>query len=333
MQRLSALLEKEVFSEKLKTVYIGGGTPNFLTAKEMEKLFRMIHRLPLTDDCEISCELNPECLTADKMLLLNDFTTRLSVGVQSFSESVRNKLMRRCNDAQFEKAWGLLAKRKVKHLNIDLIYGVQSVEWELFKSDIDRALDSGADHLSCYSLTAEENSRLGLKAPVADDENSAEFWQMIGEYTSARGVRRYEVSNYAQANCECQHNMNVWSGDTLLGVGPAAAGFDGVDRFCYCESVEDFIRGAAPEKDVISEKLRMLEIWAVNLRTVRGWSRELWEDRYPGSWGKMYDLSQAAARQEPAWWQISADTIALTDAGLLFWDDAAMQILCWQEKL
>ena len=334
LQRVREKFTESNFPEPLQSVYIGGGTPNLLTCPELAELFEMIYQyVPLADDCEISCELNPELLTAEKCKLLNEFATRLSLGVQSFDESVRNKLMRHCSQEHLFNALKLLEKRSVKHFNIDLIYAVSGVPWSIFQSDLQMALAQGVDHLSCYALTAEENSRLGLQSPVADDRTGAEWWRQIGEFLSCKGLNRYEISNYAAPGGECRHNVDVWQGGTLLGIGAAAAGFDGIDRYTYPESVEAFIAGCEPEFDRISPQMRMLEIWAVNLRTARGWDRVLWEKLYPGTWDELEFASKTAARENPRWWQIENNHIALTADGMLFWDDAAMQILDWEGLL
>ena len=327
------LLQQE-FSSPVKTVYIGGGTPNFLTASEMAELFEFVYKIvPLAKECEVSCELNPELLTVEKMSVLNEYATRLSLGVQSFDESVRNLLMRKCSSEHLQKALKLLEKRRARHFNIDLIYGVAGVPEKVLANDLSLAVEHGADHLSCYSLTAEENSRLGLNSPVADNSEAADRWLFIGEKLSEYGINRYEISNYAKRDAYCRHNVNVWRGDTLLGLGAAAAGFNGVDRYNFAESIDDFIAGTAPEFDRITPNQRLLEIFAVNLRTVEGWQKNIWEKLYPGSWDKMYKMCKNCAAENPAWWCVENDHIALTGAGLLFWDDAAMDVLSWDEDI
>ena len=336
-QYLDALLErlrKYRFSAPLASVYIGGGTPNFLTVPELEKLFTGICSIvPLADDCEISCELNPECLTADKLALLKNFATRLSLGVQSFDAEVRRILMRQCSQARLLETLSMLQKEWTGHFNIDLIYGVSSVPWQVFENDLQTALSYGVDHLSCYALTAEENSRLGLQSPLAADRDAAEWWLRIGEFLQAYDIHRYEISNYARENCCCQHNVNVWLGGTLLGIGAGAAGFDGKDRYTEIADIDAFIAGEGAEIDRISPILRMLEIFAVNLRTSRGWMKSDWEKLYSGSWHYLHELCAGQAGAEPEKWIVERDHIALSKQGLLFWDDVAMEILDWEIRL
>ena len=334
LSALDRFLSSVEFSGQLQTLYVGGGTPDLLSIGELERLFRILRRrLPLAADCEISCELNPEFLTTDKAVLLKEQVTRLSLGVQSFDAGVRQKLMRRCSEEHLQNALALLAKYPPEHFNIDLIYGIEGVPWQIFEHDMHCALEEGVDHLSCYALTPEENSRLGLRSPVADDEISARWWLDIGEYLSKHGMRRYEISNYAVPGGECCHNMRVWAGETLLGAGPSAAGFDGCDRYTFPANTDAFIQGTEPIVDRVDPVIRMLEIWAVNLRTVSGWLQSQWDKLFPGSWAVMHRLASQEALNNPHWWNIKDEQISLSDNGLLFWDEAAMQILDWTDKV
>ena len=321
------------FPDKVQTVYLGGGTPNFLSALALAELFEFIRsNVPLSSDCEISCELNPECMTESKLSVLNEHATRLSLGVQSFDAEVRKKLMRRCSDEHLSKALKLLQRRTAKHFNIDLIYGIADVPWSVFQKDMLAALAENADHLSCYALTPEENSSLGLSSPTADDWIAADWWMDIESFLSSHGIKRYEISNYAAAGCECKHNMNVWSGDTLLGIGSSASGFDGKQRYTFKSDIEDFIREQLYLPDYTSGTLRMLEIFAIKLRTSAGWQFKEWESRYPGTWEKLKYLSQRAGTIKGTWWHINDEQINLTGSGLLFWDDVAMDVLDWVDE-
>ena len=77
----------------------------------------------------------------------------------------------------------------------------------------------------------------------------------------------------------------------------------------------------------------MLEIFAVNLRTVQGWQQTEWEKLYPASWERLFRLCSKAAEKNPGWWICNANRIALSENGLLFWDETAMEIIDWEEKL
>ena len=77
----------------------------------------------------------------------------------------------------------------------------------------------------------------------------------------------------------------------------------------------------------------MLEIFAVNLRTVDGWGKSRWEKLYANCWQQMLELCRRASEKNPQWWHITADEIKLQEAGLLFWDDIAAEVLDWSELI
>lgn len=92
--REMSFLKEEVSAHPLSTMYIGGGTPTSLSAKQLEKLMIGIHeQLPLASGVEFTVEANPGDLTADKIAVLKDYgVNRLSMGVQSFDDRLLKKL-------------------------------------------------------------------------------------------------------------------------------------------------------------------------------------------------------------------------------------------------
>ena len=197
-----------------------------------------------------------------------------------------------------------------------------------FRHDLEEAFATGADHVSCYNLTPEEGARLSDRL-IPDEEDSVKMWKKAGELAEAAGFHRYEISNYAKSGGECRHNMNVWRGGRLRGFGPSAAGFDGVRRTIEPASLAAWLRGDPPEVDEIPPEERLNEIFAVNLRTVRGWTPELWSG-VPNAdpWESRLAVAQrAAAETFPEWFDISPERITLTNSGLLFWNSVAETIL------
>ena len=312
-----------------ETVYLGGGTPTLLSIPQLKRLFAMLKRfLPPGEDCEISVEANPETLDEDKVALLRKNITRISLGVQSFSAAQREFLGRRCGDAALADAVKLIRNAAFPHWNIDLIYGIPGETPAQWSNDLVRAAECGVDHLSCYSLTPEEGSRLGTSFAV-DNDAAEEMYEMIPETLAPYGIRRYEISNYARHGSECRHNANVWRGGLLRGFGPAAAGFDGCDRMTEAPTLEEWFAGAQPELDHIPHEQRLAEIFAVNLRTVAGWNPELWS-AVPGAdtWeDRRAKVAQVKRDLPVSWWKITPTCIKLSAEGLCFWNDIAEALL------
>ena len=308
-----------------ETLYIGGGTPTLLSEKQLERFFRFLRsRLEFAPGAEISCEANPETLTPGKVALLRENITRLSMGVQSFDAGVRKNIGRVCSDAALDKALAMVQSAAFPHWNMDLIFALPGQKDKDFFAGVERAVEAGADHISCYALTAEENALLKLPE---DDDKAAFLLPQIVDFLAERGIMRYEISNFARPGCECRHNVNVWRGGLLSGTGPTACGFDGTDRRTN-GTLEEWLEGKGSEEDRISPLARLNEIFAVNLRTTAGWTPELWS-KVPGSdsWEKRLETARyAAGKTDKNWFVISAERIALTGDGLMFWNSVAGEI-------
>lgn len=316
-------------TEKAETVYIGGGTPTLFDAETLTRfLDKVLTALPCSADTEISIEANPETLTREKISVLRRYVTRLSTGVQSFFPEVRELLGRRCGETALRRALDGIAEANFPHWNCDLIYAVPGRSREQWAKEFDALSRCPVDHVSCYSLTPEEGARLyGRLAPCGGDL-AAEMEEVTREKLSAMGIVRYEVSNYARPGSECRHNVAVWRGGLLRGFGPSASGFDGADRMTESASLADWLAGTPPVTDRIAPEARLNEIFAVNLRTVSGWTKDLWK-RVPRAdpWSVRMKKAEAAALAFPGCFDVSPDNVKLTPKGLDFWDTIAEELL------
>lgn len=309
----------------VETLYVGGGTPTVLTLPELARLTAMLTEYLDLGQCrEISIEANPETLDADKVGLLRNFADRISLGVQSFDPATRKLLGRDCSNDALNQSLSLITAANFAHVNLDLIYAVPGQSLRDWQTELVRACEWPIDHLSCYSLTPEEGAFL-TSGWTIDDDLSLSMWELAGGELARRGLMRYEISNYARPGGRCQHNVNIWRGGRLLGLGPAAASFDGQDRCTQVESLADWLAGAPPVVDRIGRARRLDEIFAVNLRTVDGWSRSPWEalageDDWPKRLQMMQELPPELTEAEET-------VIRLTPAGLLLWNEIAEKII------
>ncbi len=301
------------------TVYLGGGTPTLLTERDLERIFSAVKTAP---GAEISIEANPETLTPEKLKMLANYANRLSIGVQSFSAEKRKKLGRDCSDQAIRNA---LESSAFPHRNLDLMYAVPGDTPSSFREDLRLAIASGVDHISCYSLTPEEQT--ALAGTVIDEEMSADLWKLAGETLGEAGICRYEVSNYARPGAECHHNTNVWKGGILHGFGPAAASFDGAQRYSQTADVQSWLAGAPPEWDRIPADARRREIFAVNLRTAAGWRKADFLTLPGAEEQEWQNFRNIMAPFGSALCTLAPEHIKLTEEGLLFWDSIASELL------
>lgn len=261
----------------LDSVFVGGGTPSALGAARLGEVLACIgrHCVPLPG-AEWSCEVNPESLDAACAGVLSAAgVNRVSMGVQTFLPRLRRVLGRRGDPGRVSGAVACLGREGIARVSVDLIYGIPGQRLRDWEEDLRRALDLGVEHLSAYSLTWEEGTRLAGsgQSPCADDLDEA-MWHLTDRVTAEYGLGRYEISNFARAGSECRHNLGIWYGDTYAGCGPAAASFDGVLRWRQPVNLDDWLQGRGVERDEIPAVARAAEILAFGLRTTAGWEIE-----------------------------------------------------------
>ncbi len=311
----------------LKSVFIGGGTPTLLSPESLSFIFEKLKKhFHLCDATEVSIECNPETLDEKKADTLAGIVNRASLGVQSFEPRLRKTLGRQGNVESIAKAAKLLKARGIENLSMDLIYAIPGQSIEDWRRDLDKALDFEIKHLSAYALTIEEGSRLAGDNCDINEELAADMWPITEEILTTRGLKRYEISNYAIPGFECRHNLNVWHGDSYLGCGPAASSFDGAKRWTQRADLDAWTKGKSPEYDIVDEESRAREIFVMGLRTVSGWKlEELAKFRHVPDLEKI--KLECAGFIEAGMMLFDPASIRLTEKGLLFWDSIAEAII------
>jgi len=311
---------------KLRSVYLGGGTPTALSAGCLEKLFTHIRKsFNLSSGCEISIECNPETLNAEKAGILANFANRLSLGVQSFEKDVRMTLGRRASDEEIARAFELARGAGFENISCDLINSIPGQSLDGHVADIGKAVRAGAKHISSYSLTIEEGTRLAQTAMTTDEEDELMMWNADDKAMSGHGFSRYEVSNFAKKGFECVHNLEIWFGDRYLGLGPAACSFDGEKRWTEPANFAGWLRGAEPEYDIIPREKRAAEILAFGFRTTMAWTREKFEERSGLDMKGWDDVLSSLA--EDGLIAYDGSSASSTPRGLLMWNSLAERII------
>jgi len=211
----------------IASIFFGGGTPSLWEPKALGRVISAIG----ARDAEITVECNPTSLDADRCAALADAgVNRLSIGVQSLRDA-ELKFLGRLHDAS-----GAIAAVKaaiaspIRRVSADLIFGLPEQAPDEAARQAGALVDLGLDHLSCYQLTIEPNTRFGElkkrnRLPMAEDGAVAEAFVAIDESLGARGLQHYEISNYAREGQEARHNLGYWRGEEYLGLGCGAFGF------------------------------------------------------------------------------------------------------------
>lgn len=217
------------FTEQtIKTVYIGGGTPSLLSHSQLNQIFDVLRDVFKIDVEEVTLEMNPDDVSVDYLNSLRDLgINRASMGVQSFDPALLLFMHRAHDPQEAEQALEMLQKANFPSFTADLIYGNPGQSIEQLSRDIDRLLSYNPPHISAYSLTIEPETRLGKQAElgrveVPDDEVVASHFDLVEKKLLKKGIKRYEVSNFAKPGKEAIHNSNYWRHVNYLGLGPSA---------------------------------------------------------------------------------------------------------------
>ena len=289
-----ATIRKSYLTEKVDTIYFGGGTPSLMTEYEVETMIERLRGLfEVAEDAEISLEANPDDITEDKLMGWKEAgINRLSIGIQSFFEEDLRWMNRAHNAEQAMACIELAQKKGFTNITIDLIYGTPHLTDEKWKQNVATALALHIPHLSCYALTVEPKTALAKMIATHPSENvdadkQARHFLLLTQWLSDAGFEHYEISNFALPGFRSRHNSSYWQGKPYLGLGPSAHSFNGAGRqwniannALYLKSLE---KGIVPfEAEILTAAQQLNEYIMTSLRTIEGISMK----RVTETWGE-----------------------------------------------
>jgi oxygen-independent coproporphyrinogen-3 oxidase len=211
----------------LHSIFIGGGTPSLFSATAIEQLLKQVlARFEYSPQIEITLEANPGTVENDKFTgFAQAGVSRLSIGVQSFASDKLIKLGRIHDSEQAKNAANLAHQAGIKSFNLDLMHGLPEQSLAHALDDLKTAISLSPQHLSWYQLTIEPNTAFYSKPPLLPQDDELWAIQQQGvKLLEKAGYKQYEISAYAQAGFQCQHNLNYWQYGDYLGIGCGAHG-------------------------------------------------------------------------------------------------------------
>ena len=237
--------------EEADTIYIGGGTPSLLAAGEIGRILETLRwTFRIADEAEITMEANPDSLSYDKAAALADCgVSRLSLGVQSFSDAMLSFLGRVHTAAQGEAAIQAAYDAGIHNLSLDLMYGLPGQTLADVRRDVERLSQLPVVHASIYSLIVEEGTQLkaGLEKgewQLPPDEATEAMARTVHDAMHDYGFHHYEISSYAKGPFESRHNSKYWTYEPYIGFGVSAHSFDGKMRWANVANIPAYIQMA-----------------------------------------------------------------------------------------
>ncbi|MDY3126598.1 MAG: radical SAM family heme chaperone HemW [Corynebacterium sp.] len=317
------------------TVFIGGGTPSLLGAAGLTRIMDAVrHSFGLTPGAEVTTESNPESTSPEYFAaLLEAGFTRISLGMQSAAPHVLQVLERSHTPG---RAFAAAREAKVAgfaHVNLDMIYATPTETDDDVRLTLDKALETGVDHISAYSLIVEEGTRMARKVargqlPAPDEDTMARRYEIIAETLAAAGFQWYEVSNWAQEGGQCRHNMIYWRDHEWWGAGPGAHSHIGHERFYNVKHPARYIdklkAGQLPiaDKEMLSAADEHTEKVMLGLRLREGIAADLLSPA----------ADEAIAHYVQRGLLLADDRVRITDQGRLLADAIITDLLVAEEK-
>lgn len=326
----------------IRTLYFGGGTPSLLSAEEFSQVLSCISRFyDISSVEEFTVEVNPDDVTHDYMLSLRALgVNRISMGVQSFLAADLQVMGRRHSVEQVYAAVEAIRGAGIENLSIDLIYGLPGQTLNAWADNVAKAVALEPQHISAYSLTYEEGSKLarlaqsGTVRPV-DEDSCAEMFSLLRTELSKAGYQQYEISNFSKLGKESKHNSSYWDGTPYLGVGASAHSYDGLSRQWNIANsrlyIEKMQQGADDyfELEELDLETRYNDFVLTTLRTMKGLDLSRLKELYST---RLFDYCMENASKALSEGLLVEENgfLRLTEEGL-FISDNVMADLMWVE--
>ncbi|EGG37220.1 radical SAM family heme chaperone HemW [Paenibacillus sp. HGF5] len=278
---------------RIKSIFVGGGTPTVLKPNEMEYFLQSVkrHFPEWSDSIEFSMEANPGTTDLEKLSVMRQGgVNRISFGVQAFQNTLLTGIGRIHDTDDVYRSLDNARRAGFDNMSIDLMFGLPNQTLDMLAESVDKALELELPHYSIYSLKVEENTLFHTmyqrnQLPLPDEEDELNMYLLLMERMKAAGYKQYEISNFAKPGFESRHNMTYWRNEDYYGLGAGAHGYVGRQRHVNIKGVNPYNEAANKglprlESFEISREEAMEDFLMVGLRVLDGVSRSRFREQF-----------------------------------------------------
>jgi oxygen-independent coproporphyrinogen III oxidase len=324
----------------IKTIFVGGGTPTFLDAKQMNYFLGYVNELfpNQSADIEFTMEANPGTTDLEKLRIMRQHgVNRLSFGVQSFNNDLLKRIGRIHDVNQVLTSIENAKMAGFKNISIDLIFGLPGQTVEMFQKTLDQAFALDLQHFSAYSLKVEENTLFHvlyekdqLELPIEEEEVA--MYQLVRDEMTKHGYHQYEISNFARSGYESRHNKTYWKNEEYFGLGAGAHGYVNGRRHVNAGPLQHYMQlvreKALPrvEEFPVSKQEAMEEFMIMGLRLMEGVSGEEFKRRYGTELGDVFG-KQVQELTKLGLIRTAGDHIHLSETGIPLGNEVFVRFL------
>lgn len=248
LRRSKKFLPQKFTTQKVSTVYFGGGTPSILSGEDFKKIINAVkNKFTLTEDVEITVEANP---ASDIEELIPYFKStgvnRVSLGMQSAVDNERKILGRNSDKERISRVIELLKENGISNISLDVMLGIPEQTTESLTQTLDFIKECKIPHVSAYMLKIEEGTFFHThqdRYNFPSEDLTCDLYEECCNYLENAGYTHYEISNFALPGFQSKHNIKYWTLENYLGIGAAAHSFIEGKRFYNKNDMQSFIDG------------------------------------------------------------------------------------------
>ena len=280
---LNQEIKKNYKNEKVKTLYIGGGTPSSLNLNQLKKLNEIISIFDLTELEEFTFECNIESITEEKLKYLKQMNVnRLSIGIETFNDKYLKFLNRNHNNKEIKEKISVAQQLGFNNINIDLIYALPNQTIEDLKYDLIEFLKLNIEHISTYSLIIEPNTKLHVeKIQNINEELDYEMYNLICKTLEENNYNHYEISNFSKKGYESKHNLTYWNNEEYYGFGLGASGYINNYRYENTRNLTKYLKQEYKiEKRYIDLNEKIENEFMLGFRKIEGINKNIFNKKY-----------------------------------------------------
>jgi oxygen-independent coproporphyrinogen-3 oxidase len=277
------------YPEPIATVYYGGGTPGLIQPELLEKVHRSLQQhLKFAEQIEVTIETTPDTITSSKLEQWQQIgVNRLSIGIESLHDSELSAIGR--GQGQLAALSGLENVRasSFKNVSLDLMYGLPTQTKESWSNTLELALSFKFPHVSAYGLAVAKNSPLHKRFLEGSScyPNEEAFCLMYKELVNRcedKGLKQYEISNFAYPGYECRHNQTYWNNEEYYAFGVGAHRYVNSVRSANTRSLKQYMESCLTldTEEIIDSQTAIREGILLALRTRSGLNFANFHKRY-----------------------------------------------------
>ncbi|AZI44556.1 coproporphyrinogen III oxidase family protein (plasmid) [Deinococcus psychrotolerans] len=249
LERQAEVVSRELGGATFSQVALGGGTPTYLEAGDLERVFGVLDRQFGVAGLPTSVETSPATATPDRLRVLAERgVSRVSIGVQSFIEAEVRSVGRAQRTAEVLRALGNIRAAGLSGLNIDLIYGLAHQTPQTWLASLQAALEWSPEELFLYPLYVRPLTGIGRLGRTWDDER-LELYQLGREFLLSNGYTQTSMRRFQRADLpltsEPEYTCQL---DGMVGLGCGARSYT---RSLHYSS--EYAVGAVGVREIIAD--------------------------------------------------------------------------------